>query len=75
MIGRYTDYDNVTDFIEYKLHRLIDDLAKAQRIDIATVISDALDRYLLNEIDIVFVEGWPHVVGGTSESDENDIEG
>jgi uncharacterized membrane-anchored protein len=74
MIGRYTDYENVTDFIEYKLHRLIDDLAKAQRIDIATVISDALDRYLLNEIDIVFVEGWPHVVGGTSESDESDID-
>ena len=48
MIGRYTDYDNVTDFIEYKLHRLIDDLAKAQRIDIATVISDALDLSLIH---------------------------
>jgi len=61
MTGRYTEYDNVTDFIEYKLTRLIDDLAKLQRIDIAEQISEALDAYLCGTVDVYFVNGWPYV--------------
>ena len=62
MTGRYNEYDNVTDFVEYKLHKLVDDLAKSNQVEIAAVISDALDQYLLGHIDIVFVSGWPHVL-------------
>jgi len=61
MTGRYTEYDNVVDFVEYKLTRLIDELAKLQRIDIAEQISDALDAYLCGSVDVHFVDGWPYV--------------
>ena len=74
MVGRYSQYENVTDFTEYKLHRLIDTLAKAQRLDIAEVLSNALDKYIMEEIDIVFVDGWPHIVNGTKQSDESDTQ-
>ena len=61
MTGRYTEYDNVVDFVEYKLTRLIDELTKLQRVDIAEQISDALDAYLCGSVDVHFVDGWPYV--------------
>ena len=54
--------DNVIDFVEYKMLRLIDELAKVQRLDIADVLSDALDKYLAGEIGLTFVAGWPYVI-------------
>jgi len=70
MTGRYTEYDNVSDFVEYKLTRLIDDLAKLQRIDIAEQISDALDAYVSGEVDIYFIAGWPHVATKQGEAED-----
>ena len=61
MTGRYDTYENVIDFTKYKMLRLIDELAKAQRLDIADVLSDALDKYLAGEIGLTFVQGWPYV--------------
>ena len=58
-IGRFNDYENVYDFTEIKMMQLIDLTAEANRLDVAEVISDMLDSYMLNRIDIVFVSGWP----------------
>ncbi len=58
--GKYNEYDNVYDFIEYKMHRLIDYAAKHNREDVATSFYEALEEYMLGNIDIVFVAGWPH---------------
>jgi len=69
--GRYSEYDNVTDFIEFKLHRLIEQFAMAKRADIATVLSNALDEYLIGQIDIVFVDGWPHIVQTPGNQSDN----
>jgi hypothetical protein len=65
MVGRYTEYTNVGDFIEHKLHRMVNQFAKIQRYDIAKVLSDCLDDYLLGKHDIIFVDGWPHIVKET----------
>ena len=70
MAGKYNDLANVDDFIEHKMHRLIEQYAKLNREDIATVLSDALDKYLMGEHEIVFVDGWPHVVKETFKSDK-----
>ena len=59
MTGRYTEYNNVTDFIEYKMLRLIQRFTALQRVDIVDAMTLALDEYLAGNIDIVFVEGWP----------------
>tara|TARA_A100001515_G_scaffold118037_1_gene100193 strand:+ start:390 stop:635 length:246 start_codon:yes stop_codon:yes gene_type:complete len=58
--GKYSEYDNVYDFVEYKLHALVTYAADAGRVDIATAMIDALDAYLMGEVDIIFVDGWPH---------------
>jgi hypothetical protein len=63
---------NVDDFVEHKMHRLIEQYAKLNREDIATVLSDALDKYLMGEHEIVFVDGWPHIVKETYKSDRGD---
>ena len=44
MAGKYNDLANVDDFIEHKMHRLIEQYAKLNREDVATVLSDALDK-------------------------------
>ena len=72
MTEEHIENDNVIDFIEYKMHRLVDEFAKANRLDIATVLSDALDKYILGQLKITFVDGWPHIVNGTKESDKSD---
>jgi|TARA_R110000824_G_scaffold49483_12_gene138853 hypothetical protein len=70
MAGKYNDLANVDDFIEHKMHRLIEQYAKLNREDIATVLSDALDKYLMGEHEIVFIDGWPHIVKETFKSDK-----
>ena len=72
MTEEHIQYDNVIDFTEYKMHRLVDEYAKANRLDIATVLSDALDKYILGQVEITFVDGWPHIANGTKESDKSD---
>tara|TARA_B100000131_G_scaffold262895_1_gene259481 strand:- start:499 stop:735 length:237 start_codon:yes stop_codon:yes gene_type:complete len=75
MTKEHIENDNVIDFTEYKLHRLVDEFAKANRLDIATVLSDALDKYILGQLEITFVDGWPHIVKetkGTIQSDKSD---
>ncbi len=71
MRGRYTEYDNVEDFISHKLTRLMHDMQKAQRHDIAQVIRDALVSYEDGDIEIAFRDGWPHIIYDTSV-EEND---
>jgi hypothetical protein len=44
------------------MRNLIEDLAKQGRIDYANAMQDALDAYLLGEVQISFVDGWPYVL-------------
>ncbi len=67
MTGRYDENDNVKDFIEFKMHQLVEIYAKT-RPDIAKVLSEALDEYLLGNHDITFVDDWPHIVKETYKS-------
>ena len=67
MAGKYTDYDNVVDFIEYRIRRLIAEFTKRQRFDIVKVLSQALEEYNRGEYDIVFKDGWPNIVKNTDE--------
>ena len=67
MAGKYNDLTNVDDFVEHKMHRLIEQYAKLNREDIATVLSDALDAYLLGEVRIGFIDGWPYVLDTIEE--------
>jgi hypothetical protein len=53
------EHDNVYDFIEFKMHQLIEQIAQTGQTDMALAISNALDAYLQGEIDIDFVDGWP----------------
>ena len=62
MAARYADYHNVEDFIERRLRVMIKTYAKSSRPDIAKVLEEALNNYLQGNYDIVFVDGWPHVV-------------
>ena len=68
MAGKYNEYANVEDFVEHKMHQLIAQHAKLQRDDIAKVLSEALDDYLLGKHEIVFVSGWPHIVKESAKS-------
>ena len=65
MAGKYANYHNVEDFVERKLREMIKTYAKSARPDIAKVLEEALNNYLQGEYDIVFVDGWPHVVQET----------
>ena len=68
MAGKYNELTNVDDFVEHKMHRLIEQYAKLNREDIAMVLSEALDKYLMGEHEIVFVDGWPHIVKESAKS-------
>ena len=72
MAGKYNDIANVDDFVEHKMHQLIEQYAKLNREDIATVLSDALDDYLLGKHEIVFVDGWPHIVKDSVKKPKHD---
>jgi hypothetical protein len=60
--------DNVIDFIAYKMRNFVEDLAANGYTDAANTMQDALDRHMLGELTIVFVDGWPHAI------DTKDIE-
>ena len=59
--------NNVLDFTAYKMRSIIEDLAKANRLDYANAMQDALDAYLLGEVRIGFIDGWPYVLDTTEE--------
>ena len=61
------DIDNLLDFTAYKMRSIIEDLASTGRLDYANAMQDALDSYLLDDIDIAFVDGWPYVVDNTED--------
>ncbi len=61
------EHNNVSDFTAYKMRSLIEDLDKANRIDYATAMQEALDAYLLGEIQIGFIDGWPYVLDKTED--------
>ena len=54
--------NNVADFVAYKMRNLIEDLDKANRLDYATAMQEALDAYLMGEIRIGFMNGAPYVL-------------
>jgi len=56
------DDDNLADFTAYKMRSIIEELASAKRLDYAEALQHALDAYLLGEIDIGFIKGWPYVI-------------
>ena len=56
------EYDNVIDFTAYKMRDFIEGLAINGYVDVANTMQDALDRYMLGELTIVFVDGWPHAI-------------
>ena len=61
------EHENVLDFTAYKMRNLIEDLATSGRLDYANAMQDALDSYLLGEIDIGFIDGWPYVLDTIEE--------
>ena len=60
--GRYDDYDNVLDFIELFLSHHAERMASMGREDLADNLYDALDRYLLGDVDIYMRDGMPVLV-------------
>ena len=61
----------IYDYTEFKLHQLMESAATLQRHDIADDLRVVLDGYLLGELSIEWVDGWP--LPGTVE--QNDVEG
>ena len=59
--------NNVLDFTAYKMRSIIEDLAEANRLDYANAMQDALDAYLMGEVRIGFIDGWPYVLDTTEE--------
>ena len=53
--------NNVIDFIEFRMHRIIEEIAQDGQFDLARQMSDALDMYIMGEVSIEFIEGWPLV--------------
>ena len=59
--------NNVLDFTAYKMRSIIEDLAEANRLDYANAMQDALDAYLMGEVRIGFIDGWPYVLDTIEE--------
>ncbi len=59
--------NNVVDFVAYKMRNLIEDLATANRLDYANAMQSALDEYLLGNVRIGFIDGWPYVLEDIEE--------
>tara|TARA_R100000008_G_C3508723_1_gene127658 strand:+ start:287 stop:487 length:201 start_codon:yes stop_codon:yes gene_type:complete len=59
--------NNVLDFVAYKMRNLIEDLDKANRVDYAAAMQEALDAYLMGEVRIGFMNGWPYVLEDIEE--------
>ena len=71
MADKYAKYDNVEDFIKRRMQRMISQYTKSKRHDIAKVLKDALNDYMQGEYEIIFVDGWPHVVKETVKKGKN----
>ena len=61
------EHNNVADFVVYKMRSIVEDLAKLGRSDYANAVQDALDAYLLGQVDIGFIDGWPYVLENTED--------
>ena len=55
------EYGNVYDFVEYRLHDMINKADADGREDIAEALYIALNAYLSGTVDIVFKRGRPFV--------------
>jgi len=53
--------NNVYDFIEFRMHKLIEETAVSGELELARQMSDCLDAYLMGDALIEFVDGWPLV--------------
>jgi hypothetical protein len=62
--------NNIIDFIEFRMHRLINECAEAGEEGLATQMSGALDGYILGNMSIEFVDGWPLVASIAKNKDE-----
>lgn len=62
------------DFTEFKLHQLVEYADSIARPDIAKQLSDALDKYLMGEIHIEFVDGWPIAYQLNEQLNESDTD-
>ena len=51
----------IYDFIEYKLAQLAERADEAKRPDVADSLISILDAYMLEQVDVEFVDGWPVV--------------
>tara|TARA_R110000824_G_scaffold78951_6_gene199026 strand:- start:7334 stop:7528 length:195 start_codon:yes stop_codon:yes gene_type:complete len=58
------------DFIEHKMYQLMVYADDMERPDIASQIDIMLNEYLIGNIDITFVDGWP-VAYPTAQSDKD----
>lgn len=70
IVGKYDSYENVYDFVEFKLHRTIEDLAREGLDDMAYKVADVLDMYLSGECDIEFKSGVAYYYLREEEKDE-----
>lgn len=55
------DDNNIIDFIEFRMHKLIEETAAAGELGLASQMSEALDGYLTGTRTIEFIDGWPLV--------------
>ena len=53
--------NNVIDFIELRMHKLIEETAEGGNYELAAQMSDCLDAYLMGDALIEFIDGWPLV--------------
>jgi len=53
---------DVYDYTEFKLHQLMERAASTEHYDTANDLRLVLDGYLLGELSIEWVSGWPRPV-------------
>ena len=56
------DNDNLLDFTAYKLRNMVEHMADTGQEAMAYAMQEALDQYLLGDINIIWQSGWPHVI-------------
>ena len=64
----------IYDFIEYKLAQLIERADEAKRTDVADGLLKVLDAYILGNVDVEFVDGWPVVWPRAANDDVLDVD-
>ena len=53
--------NNVLDFTEKKLEKMIGECAKSNREDVAMALCEVLEQYLSEEVDVLWIDGLPYV--------------